>query len=188
MLKNIFKNIFGKKHTITDGKTENPNLLNCIGCGICVKSCPTNAIQIFKQRDIICTYCGACADICPNNAIYLNRYTIDVKKCTQCGYCSLVCAIPIIQQEIPIPKTPIIKKGCNKCCLCVPKCPNKAIYIENNEIKIDNNKCENCLLCVEFCPLNEIISPNEYIKNCIIKVDIDSCIFCKECEYVCPIK
>jgi len=188
LLKKIFKNLFGNDNFKKPNDTEKPEFDTCIGCGLCARVCPTNAIKIFKFRNIICSSCGSCTEICPNNAILSDRYTIDKNKCTKCGYCALVCNIPIIKNEIPVPKTPIITKECNNCGLCISKCPKKAIYYDKNGISIDSKKCNNCLVCVDFCPMHAIVSPQDYIKSCIVKVDINSCIFCKECEEVCPMK
>lgn len=45
----------------------------CIGCGICVKNCPEQAIKVEEFHAIIdyekCTSCGACIEKCPKKAI-----------------------------------------------------------------------------------------------------------------------
>ena len=188
LLKKIFKTLFQRESFKKPGVLEKPNLDDCIGCGLCISACPTNAIKVFKYREVICLHCGACIDACPNDAISLDRFTIDKSKCIGCGYCALVCTIPIIKNEIPLPSTPIITNKCNNCGLCIIKCPEGSIYFKDNKISINKEKCKNCLYCVEFCPMNSIMSPKDYIKSLIINVDIYSCIYCKECEYVCPLR
>ena len=56
------------------------NLKDCIGCGICVEKCPTNAIPesiigfistIAEIDENKCNGCGDCIDICPQGAIFL---------------------------------------------------------------------------------------------------------------------
>ena len=45
----------------------------CIGCGICVKNCPNQAIKVENFHAIIdyekCTGCGICKEKCPKKAI-----------------------------------------------------------------------------------------------------------------------
>lgn len=44
----------------------------CIGCGVCVKACRSNAITLKDGKisidDSLCCYCGRCAKACPVNA------------------------------------------------------------------------------------------------------------------------
>jgi electron transfer flavoprotein alpha subunit len=49
----------------------------CTGCGICIKSCPYNAIEVNDKLAVIndnCTLCGACVASCPFDAILLRRH------------------------------------------------------------------------------------------------------------------
>lgn len=53
----------------------------CKGCGLCVKACPKNALQMSRhldrrgvrvvevRPDAVCTICGNCAVMCPDAAI-----------------------------------------------------------------------------------------------------------------------
>ncbi len=57
-------------------------LKNCIGCGICIQSCPCRAISITKDGNKVvsykidlgrCMFCGNCQYYCPVNAIHLGE-------------------------------------------------------------------------------------------------------------------
>jgi len=47
----------------------------CIGCRLCIKVCPSFALE-FKEKErkikywvTRCTFCGQCIDVCPRNAL-----------------------------------------------------------------------------------------------------------------------
>jgi len=48
---------------------------NCDGCGVCVNTCPNDAIVLLAGKACVdqelCLECGACIDICPQGAILL---------------------------------------------------------------------------------------------------------------------
>lgn len=48
----------------------------CEGCGDCVESCPSEAIEIVEGKAQVkeddCADCGACVDECPTEAISID--------------------------------------------------------------------------------------------------------------------
>lgn len=51
--------------------------VGCIGCGICVRNCPVQAVKVENFHAIIdhekCTGCGTCMEKCPKKAIVINN-------------------------------------------------------------------------------------------------------------------
>ena len=52
---------------------------------------------------------------------------LDASKCTGCGMCVPVCPMGSIKEEAP----GIVDGICIKCCGCVKKCPEKALYFDD---------------------------------------------------------
>ena len=48
----------------------------CVGCGVCIDSCPEGAISMENEKATIsqdkCTFCGKCFSACPQEAIRPN--------------------------------------------------------------------------------------------------------------------
>lgn len=55
----------------------NPAL--CAGCGLCVRTCASGALQMAGKRLVIdegkCVLCGICAQSCPRQALFIERQT-----------------------------------------------------------------------------------------------------------------
>jgi Fe-S-cluster-containing hydrogenase component 2 len=45
----------------------------CIGCGGCLRGCPTGALRVIKRRVVVvaraCIDCWLCAEVCPTDAV-----------------------------------------------------------------------------------------------------------------------
>ncbi|MBF0101610.1 MAG: 4Fe-4S binding protein [Desulfobacterales bacterium] len=129
---------------------------SCIGCEMCKKICPMNAIfgDSETQQKInpeLCIECGSCGRICPKNAIVdsfgipavsipksqWKQPHIILKNCTSCGSCVDICPVHIITISHHISMTgkhvkPEIKDIhlCISCGFCALKCPVNAIEMK----------------------------------------------------------
>ena len=72
--------ILSKEFLEVDGCTAEVNEDLCVGCNICVKICPYNAISkneagIASVNKVLCKSCGLCGASCPENAITIHHFT-----------------------------------------------------------------------------------------------------------------
>ncbi|TFG22448.1 MAG: CoB--CoM heterodisulfide reductase iron-sulfur subunit A family protein [Promethearchaeota archaeon] len=72
--------ILSKEFLEVDGCTAEVNEENCVGCCVCVKLCPFNAIYkneagVCTVNKVLCKACGLCGASCPENAIKIHHFT-----------------------------------------------------------------------------------------------------------------
>jgi len=179
----------------------------CIGCGLCVKVCPEEAIMLGPVKEVAageieapliiidetkCVVCPLCSAICPLNAItvefknkpeYLKakgKIEVDQNKCLPCLLCEKICPRNAIKAEIRIPKKEELVEY-----------ETEEIWAEG-AIKIDEEKCVYCGLCEILCDAIKIVwsepKPPDYKPALTILLDEEKCDYCKLCEDICPVQ
>jgi len=126
--------------------------LNCIGCGACVKVCPTGAIsgEIKKLHIIdarLCIDCGACGRVCPAAAVRDDRNRI-VEKRKKSEWLK-----PLINAD-----------NCVACENCVAACPVDALSMKDEKLPLGQNLavlsspeiCISCAWCYDNCQFDAI--------------------------------
>jgi len=160
----------------------------CVGCYVCTKVCPKEAIKQYhhelirkKTEDLFpdipdaekCSYCGTCAYFCQFSAITLKK---DGK------------AVPI--DEIEIVKAKVLPKLEYKMVKCKKSGKMAKVYVEG-KVTVDWNLCINCMSCFEICPTGAFIKQdkvNDQGKK--RKVDFNvraTCVKCGACEIACSV-
>ncbi len=174
----------------------------CIGCELCRKACPKEAIALMKRttnraedkfhgrRSIPlvdeekCSMCGLCTAFCPTNAVSL------VKKNSLLGTEEEI--VPILDVGgIPhfskgmVLNTSLCPPGCSE---CAEVCPREALTVEGGFVKLDRARCLSCSHCEDACPVSGAITVTPLFDG-EIEVDTDKCpVGCDQCVKACPTK
>lgn len=81
----MMRKIYGEDHTM---EKQSPIIINaekCIGCGLCVKDCPSSYIYVENEKaktrgGMGCLACGHCFAICPKGAVSMPNYKADPEE------------------------------------------------------------------------------------------------------------
>ena len=131
----------------------------CIGCSVCKKVCPTEAItgersKLHKIDPALCIDCGACGRVCPQEAV------LDPDR--------RVC--PRVRFKSRWEKPRLQKEKCISCWICVETCPVNCLgwtFTRDTEdtrgypyLKEDR-LCIACGFCADDCPTDamEMVTP-----------------------------
>lgn len=139
-------------------------IASCISCGLCQRSCPSNAIQVDRAAGtwtinrFDCVQCGSCVAACPKKCLSMNKgYTKpEVAKTSE--------TFTRPKEEKPAAASsgsgkPVCDaEKCVYCTLCAKKCPQEALLVDRKEHiwKLDEEKCVQCGLCASSCPKHAI--------------------------------
>ena len=152
----------------------------CTGCGICVKECPRQVLELIPRSQLIylacksldkgkdvkqvckvgCIGCTLCVKSCPyEGAIEMvgNLPQMNYEKCTSCGICFHKCPTKSFIDRAPARPYAIISPQCDGCGECVKVCQFKAIEGEpGKRHTVIKDKCIGCGRCFEVCPIKVI--------------------------------
>jgi len=150
-------------------------LQTCVGCGECMKACPTNTLQpagleagfsavftpaMVPRRGPCDTTCNACGRVCPTGAI--RGLALEEKRYAKVG------TARILRQKC------IAWESGKACLVCDEVCPYGAVSLQREPDVpvsvpvIDERKCNGCGFCEHYCPVAPgaaiVVSPMDALR------------------------
>ena len=159
----------------------------CIGCKMCIKVCPANAITFITEEKKVqvhsdrCCFCAQCTEICPVNCLAMsndfafasyerNEEEVIVKdsgdiKVKLENVVKVLEAEPVRLDEDTLVEEELVEEEVK------PK------------YEIDPEKCIGCTKCARLCPVDAITGK---VKEPHV-IDKQVCIACGQCADGCPV-
>ncbi|MDO4545689.1 MAG: 4Fe-4S binding protein [Bacillota bacterium] len=144
----------------------------CVYCGLCVKTCPCEALIVDRKEkkwevdEEACVKCGACVEKCPKKCLSLGEEAAEeATKAEKPKKDKKAAKADKTEKKEKAAKKPAAADGegevllCNTeecifCGLCVKNCPCEALVVDRKEKKweVDIEACAKCGACMENCP------------------------------------
>lgn len=142
----------------------------CIGCKMCMRVCPANAISYDQEDKKVrfhmdrCCFCAQCTEICPVKCIWMTE--------------EFAFASYNRKEQVVVDSGPREKASEEESSDDEGKKTQKTVYV------IDKEKCIGCTKCARICPV-KAISGN--LKEPHV-IDENACVGCGACADACPVK
>ena len=191
-----------EKEWVPDNYRGRPGLIfdRCLGCGICVRACPTTCIELVEVAD--------------DDGNMVKRPQVNVGRCMMCGYCAEYCPVNAMttttdyelaefsRKDLIYDPRRLAFEGTNEMMevhLSEHLLSNLAkgvedkptAFYETDRPVLDGAKCISCQKCAKVCPTGAItmIVVGQNAKGKDIKhpeIDNIKCVACENCVINCP--
>ena len=125
----------------------------CIGCGSCINQCPVDCIELEIPSPVHlgenCVYCAKCVETCPFQAITLREEFFQAEE----------GKIIFKRRKVHGPSSGEVHIDpitCQRCGVCVNKCPVNALSLEGDQVIVNQDDCIFCGECQAICPTRAV--------------------------------